>query len=47
VNRLEENLKADTLTLSNEDLSEIENTFSEIQIQGARYPQHLQERVGR
>jgi aryl-alcohol dehydrogenase-like predicted oxidoreductase len=47
VNRLQENLKAETLRLSNEDLKEIENAFSEIQIQGARYPQHLQERVGR
>ena len=47
VNRLQENLKAETLTLSDEDLIEIENAFSEIQIQGARYPQHLQERVGR
>ena len=47
VNRLQENLKAETLRLSNEDLKEIENAFTEIQIQGARYPQHLQERVGR
>ncbi|MBY0436075.1 MAG: aldo/keto reductase [Cyclobacteriaceae bacterium] len=47
VNRLQENLNAETLTLSTEDLIEIENAFSSIQIQGARYPQHLQERVGR
>ncbi len=47
VNRLQENLKAEALTLTDEDLIEIENVFSEIQIQGARYPQHLQERVGR
>jgi aryl-alcohol dehydrogenase-like predicted oxidoreductase len=47
VNRLQENLKAETLFLSNEDLKEIENAFREIQVQGARYPQHLQERVGR
>lgn len=47
VNRLQENLNAETLVLSSEDLTEIENVFSEIQIQGARYPQHLQERVGR
>ena len=47
VNRLQENLNAETLVLSSEDLTEIENLFSEIQIQGARYPQHLQERVGR
>ncbi|HEY0652256.1 MAG TPA: aldo/keto reductase [Chryseosolibacter sp.] len=47
VNRLQENLKAEMIILSGEDLTEIESAFSEIQIQGARYPQHLQERVGR
>ncbi len=47
VHRLQENLKAETLILSNEDLTEIENAFSEIQIQGARYPKHLQETVGK
>lgn len=47
VNRLQENLKAETITFSDKDLTEIESAFSEIQIQGARYPQHLQERVGR
>jgi aryl-alcohol dehydrogenase-like predicted oxidoreductase len=47
VNRLQENLKAETLFLSDDDLKEMENAFTEIQIQGARYPQHLQERVGR
>jgi aryl-alcohol dehydrogenase-like predicted oxidoreductase len=45
--RLQENLKAEAISLTNDDLREIENAFSEIQIQGARYPQHLQERVGR
>lgn len=47
VNRLQENLKAETITLAVKDLTEIESAFSEIEIQGARYPQHLQERVGR
>ncbi|HEX8040866.1 MAG TPA: aldo/keto reductase [Chryseosolibacter sp.] len=47
INRLRENLKAGSLILSHADLTEIENAFSEIQIHGARYPQHLQERVGR
>lgn len=47
VNRLQENLKSETISLTDEDLTEIESAFSEIQIQGARYPQHLQERVGR
>jgi aryl-alcohol dehydrogenase-like predicted oxidoreductase len=47
IHRLEENLKAEQLILTNEDLAEIENAFSEIKIQGARYPQHLQARVDR
>ena len=47
VNRLRENLKAEDISLSHDDLIEIESAFSQIQIQGARYPQHLQERVGR
>ena len=47
INRLEENLKAEQFTLSKEDLGEIENAFSQIEVQGARYPQHLQARVDR
>lgn len=47
IHRLEENLKAEQLTLSSEDLEEIERAFSQIEIQGARYPQHLQARVDR
>lgn len=47
IHRLEENLKADELTLSTEDLAQIEHAFSQIIIQGARYPQHLQARVDR
>jgi aryl-alcohol dehydrogenase-like predicted oxidoreductase len=47
LHRLEENLKAEQLTLSTEDLKEIESAFSQIQIQGERYPQHLQARVSR
>ena len=45
--RLEENLKAEQLKLSTEDLKEIEQAFSNIEVQGARYPQHLQQNVGR
>ncbi|MBX2897960.1 MAG: aldo/keto reductase [Cyclobacteriaceae bacterium] len=45
--RLEENLKGEQLKLTDEDLSEIESAFSSIQVQGARYPQHLQSRVGK
>lgn len=47
INRLEENLKAEQLALTIDDLAEIENAFSEVHVQGARYPQHLQQRVGR
>src|SRR5688500_1484035 len=47
IHRLEENLKAEQLLLTDEDLKEIENVFSEIQIQGARYPQQLQVRIDR
>ena len=45
--RLEENLKGEQLMLTEEDLAEIENAFTTIQVQGARYPQHLQARVGK
>lgn len=47
IHRLEENLKATQTTLTSEDLHEIEKAFSEIQVQGARYPAHLLARVGR
>jgi len=47
INRLEENLNAEQLTLSREDLKEIENAFARIEVQGARYPKHLQQLVGR
>jgi aryl-alcohol dehydrogenase-like predicted oxidoreductase len=45
--RLEENLKADQLLLTKYDLREIENAFSDIEVQGTRYPQHLQQLVGK
>jgi aryl-alcohol dehydrogenase-like predicted oxidoreductase len=47
IHRLEENLKSEQITLSTGDLEEIENAFSQIEVQGARYPQHLQARVDR
>ncbi|WP_390902154.1 aldo/keto reductase [Xanthocytophaga flava] len=47
IHRLEENLKAAQIVLTKEDLQEIEEVFSTIQVQGARYPQHLQQRVGK
>ncbi len=45
--RLIENIGAVSLTLSKEDLAAIETAASKIAIQGARYPQHLQNRVGK
>jgi aryl-alcohol dehydrogenase-like predicted oxidoreductase len=47
VNRLEENLKAVEVVLTNSDLKELEDVFSKIQIQGARYPQQYQSSVDR
>ena len=47
INRLEENLGALQLTLTVQDLEEIDRSFSMIEVQGARYPNHLLERVGK
>ncbi len=45
--RLDENLAAATLGLTPDDLREIEDAAAKIQLQGARYPEHLQKLVGR
>lgn len=47
LHRLGENLGAAGIALAPEDLLEIENALSGIEIQGERYPAHLQQRVGR
>jgi aryl-alcohol dehydrogenase-like predicted oxidoreductase len=47
VHRLEENLGAAAVELTSDDLRNIENALAGIEVQGARYPKHLQERVGR
>ncbi len=47
IHRLEENLKAEQLTLTEDDLLEIQNAFAGIEVQGARYPASLQQRVGK
>lgn len=47
LHRLEENLGAANVTLATEDLRGIEEAASKITIEGARYPQHLQQRVGK
>ena len=45
--RLEENIAATEIELAQEDLREIENTASRIDVQGARYPEHLEQMTGR
>jgi aryl-alcohol dehydrogenase-like predicted oxidoreductase len=45
--RLEENIAATEIELAQEDLREIENTASKIDVQGARYPEHLEQMTGR
>ncbi len=47
LHRLEENIGAAALSLSADDLREIEDAASEIQVQGARYPEHLEAMTGR
>jgi len=47
LNRLQENLGAAAIQLSAEDLREIETAASTIDVQGARYPEHLNRLVGR
>jgi len=47
LHRLKENLGALDIELTTDDLREIEEAASKITVHGARYPAHLQERVGR
>lgn len=47
LHRLQENIGAATIELSVEDLQQIETAASKISIQGARYPEALQNRVGK
>lgn len=47
VHRLEENLKAEQLRLTADDLAEIQSMFAQIEVQGARYPQQMQQLVGK
>src|SRR5262245_27067555 len=46
-NRLDENLGAAAIELTSDDLLEIDRAASRIEIHGARYPEHLQQLVGR
>jgi aryl-alcohol dehydrogenase-like predicted oxidoreductase len=45
--RLEENLGAAAVELTADDLREIESAASRITVQGARYPEHLEQMTGR
>ena len=45
--RLEENIGAAAIALTPDDLREIDRAASEITVQGARYPEHLQQLIGR
>jgi aryl-alcohol dehydrogenase-like predicted oxidoreductase len=45
--RLEENLGAAAVDLTADDLREIETAASKITVQGARYPEHLEQMTGR
>jgi aryl-alcohol dehydrogenase-like predicted oxidoreductase len=47
LHRLEENIGAADVELMSEDLREIDDAVSKVEVQGARYPEHLQARVGR
>ena len=45
--RLEENIGATEIELTRDDLREIETAASQIEVQGARYPEHLEQMTGR
>jgi aryl-alcohol dehydrogenase-like predicted oxidoreductase len=47
LHRLEENVGAAYITLTPDNLKEINEAVSKIEVQGARYPEHLQKLVGR
>jgi aryl-alcohol dehydrogenase-like predicted oxidoreductase len=47
LHRLEENLAAAAVELTTDDVSDIDSAVSKIAVQGARYPEHLLEMVGR
>ena len=47
LHRLEENLGAAAITLSEDDLTQINQAVAAIDVQGARYPEQLQNMVGR
>jgi len=44
---LDENIGAVSVELTSDDLREIESAASKIKVQGARYPEHLEQMTGR
>jgi aryl-alcohol dehydrogenase-like predicted oxidoreductase len=46
-NRLQENIGAVDVDLTEDDLREIESAASKIKVQGARYPEHIEQKTGR
>jgi aryl-alcohol dehydrogenase-like predicted oxidoreductase len=47
LHRLDENLEAAAIELTSADLREIEGAASQIKLEGARYPEHLERMTGR
>jgi len=47
LHRLEENIGSADVELTPDDLREIEGAVSRVDVQGARYPEHLQKQIGR
>jgi len=45
--RLDENLGAAAIQLTSDDLQDIDRAAARIEVHGARYPDHLQQMVGR
>jgi len=46
LNRLDENIGADSVELTSDDLREIDSAASKIEVQGARYPEELERKTG-
>jgi aryl-alcohol dehydrogenase-like predicted oxidoreductase len=47
LHRLEENIGATAVQLTHDDLREIESAAAKITVQGARYPERLEQLTGR
>jgi aryl-alcohol dehydrogenase-like predicted oxidoreductase len=47
LHRLEENLAAASIELTPDDLREIDSSSSKIKVEGARYPERLEQLTGR